>query len=260
VRTGAQTGAHLPRADAVPRLAQVLLAALDAAGWAAVATAALAGVAVLQLIAFLRSEGRRTQPVVILNRETARNMEWEFGVSFENRGTGTAYNVRGGVRLDGTEYPLGEADGSRYTVAADQRVPTPQMVLLLKVPHWPYMLARGGPRRGFPCRVLRPLRERLRQGVGDPQPRRPQRSIQGSKSMVVQAPDLAATQEAGRGREDRQAPPHRRNGGSRQRPAASAATPCHAQAWPLNAGGPKRRAERRALQPNPVGPWLRWQR
>ena len=101
----------------------MLIAALDAAGWAAVATAALAGVTVLQLVAFLRSEGRRTQPVVILNREIPRNMQSEFGVSFENRGTGTAYNVRGGVRLDGTEYPFGEGDGSRTTVAAGERVP-----------------------------------------------------------------------------------------------------------------------------------------
>jgi hypothetical protein len=129
-----------------------MLAALTLTDWATIALASVTGVlalvAILQLFAFTRSEGRRTQPVVILHQRVPRGVDaFAFGVAFENRGAGTAYNVRGGVRLGGTEYPLGDADGDRYIVGAGEKVPGESRVsaLSLQVPPWPYALVRGGP-------------------------------------------------------------------------------------------------------------------
>lgn len=40
-----------------------------------------------------------------------------------NEGVGTGFNVRVGLRIDGTEYPLGDGEGNRYTVGAGGREP-----------------------------------------------------------------------------------------------------------------------------------------
>jgi hypothetical protein len=129
-----------------------MVVVLTPTDWATIALASVTGVlafvAILQLFAFTRSEGRRTQPVVILHQRRPRGLDaFAFGVAFENRGTGTAYNVRGGVRLGGTEYPLGEADGDRYVIGAGEKVPGELRLaaLSLQVPPWPYALVRGGP-------------------------------------------------------------------------------------------------------------------
>jgi hypothetical protein len=68
-----------------------------------------------------------------------------FGVYLTNEGSGAAFNVRFGVRLDGTEYPVGEGRGRRYLVPAGGRIPANEDQLLeVAVPIAPYALARGG--------------------------------------------------------------------------------------------------------------------
>jgi hypothetical protein len=105
----------------------VLVAALSVEEKALVVSAALSAliamIALFQLYFFNRSEARRTQPVAVLNQERSRDLHGRFGVSLTNHGTGTAFNVRVGVILDGIEYPLGEGDGNRYTVAPGERQP-----------------------------------------------------------------------------------------------------------------------------------------
>ncbi|MEP7335250.1 MAG: hypothetical protein ABI717_05655 [Actinomycetota bacterium] len=98
----------------------------------------------MQLFFFNRSEARRTQPVAVLNRDRSRDLNSRFGVSLTNHGSGTAFNVRAGIILDGVEYPLGQGDGNRYTVAPGERVP-PNGMFELEVGAAPYGLARGGP-------------------------------------------------------------------------------------------------------------------
>jgi hypothetical protein len=106
-------------------------------------TGALVFVAFLQFAAFNRSEGRRTQPVAMTHLEEPRDLGGRFGVSLTNEGAGTAFNVRFGVRLDGTEYCAGPERGNRHLVPAGKRVP-PTGNLEIRVPIAPYALARRG--------------------------------------------------------------------------------------------------------------------
>ncbi len=48
---------------------------------------------------------------------------WTWAGWNANEGSGTAYNVRFGVKLDGREYAVGGGRGHRYVVAAGGRVP-----------------------------------------------------------------------------------------------------------------------------------------
>jgi len=107
-------------------------------------TAILALVAFVQLILFGRSEGRRAQPVAVAYMKEPRNAEDRFQAVIENLGTGAAFNVRLGVKLDGIEYPLGGVRGNRYTVGARSREP-PQGGFWLQVLPWPYALSLDGP-------------------------------------------------------------------------------------------------------------------
>ena len=61
----------------------------------AAVTAFLALIALAQLIAFNRSEGRRTQPVVILNKGQGRDLLSGFGVFLTNEGAGTGFKRPG---------------------------------------------------------------------------------------------------------------------------------------------------------------------
>jgi hypothetical protein len=94
------------------------------AGWnalVALGTLGLGLFAFVQLVAFNRSERRRTQPVAI-----AHNAGGELSrmrVYLTNEGSGTAYKVRFGVKLDGREYAVGGGRGHRYVIAAGGRVP-----------------------------------------------------------------------------------------------------------------------------------------
>ena len=118
-----------------------MLAALSATDKATIAlviaTGAIALVAVLQLIAFNRSEARRTQPVAVLDQAHSRNHQNQFGVLIGNHGSGTAFNVRVGVRLDGIEFPLGRGEGNRYTVSPGSRGPEVDN-FEVEVPYWAY--------------------------------------------------------------------------------------------------------------------------
>lgn len=80
-------------------------------------------VALVQLVAFVRRERRRTQPVAIAHESRSRDMNGLFGVFLTNEGSGTAYNVRFGVLLDGVEYPSGGGRGNRHVVGPGARVP-----------------------------------------------------------------------------------------------------------------------------------------
>lgn len=124
-----------------------VVASIDALTWATIALVAVTGglviVALFQLVVFSRSEGRRTQPVAMTHLQTRRDLQGRFGVFLTNEGNGTAFNVRFGVRLDGTEYPAGEGRGNRYLVPAGKRVPD-NGELQIRVPIAPYALARGG--------------------------------------------------------------------------------------------------------------------
>jgi hypothetical protein len=72
----------------------------------AVATGFLALIALFQLIAVIRSEGRREQPVVLTHIGRELDNSGNFGLYVTNEGSGTAFNVRYGVRIDGTEFPI----------------------------------------------------------------------------------------------------------------------------------------------------------
>lgn len=124
----------------------IALTSLDKATIAlVVVTGILALVAVLQLHAFNKSEARRTQPVAISHLFKVRDDFDKFAVFLTNEGTGTAFNVRFGVRLDGTEYVVGEGRGHRYTVRAGGRVPEDESKHLdVKISYAPYALAKGG--------------------------------------------------------------------------------------------------------------------
>jgi hypothetical protein len=137
--------------DCATRLPYALgmLAALSATDKATIALAIVTGllalVALLQLFAFNRSEGRRTQAVAVLNQEHGREVDtFRFGVSITNHGVGTAFNVRVGVRLDGIEFPLGQDPGNRYTVGQGERVP-PNGDFDVEVPYWAYARPRAKP-------------------------------------------------------------------------------------------------------------------
>jgi hypothetical protein len=126
-----------------------VLTALTATDKATMALAAVTGilalVALIQLIAFNRSEARRTQPVVILNKGRGRDLVSGFGVFMTNEGSGTGFNVRVGLRIDGTEWPLGDDEGNRYTVAAGARQPrTEADTLTVGAPTMAYRSVPGG--------------------------------------------------------------------------------------------------------------------
>ena len=107
-------------------------------------TGGLALVALLQLWAFNRSEARRTQPVVILNRLGGAD-PLAIPVFITNEGVGTAYKVRVGVRIKGVEHPLGGGDGFRYTLRPEARVPADEDESYpVNLPEWAYSLGRPG--------------------------------------------------------------------------------------------------------------------
>lgn len=74
---------------------------------------------------------------------TPRDLQGRFGVYLTNEGNGSAFNVRFGVELDGTEYPAGSGRGNRYLVPAARRVPE-TAELQIRVSIAPYALARRG--------------------------------------------------------------------------------------------------------------------
>jgi len=109
-------------------------------GWdalVAIGTIGLALFAFAQLRSFSRSERRRTQPVAIANGAGGEGLD-RLRVFLTNHGTGTAFNVRFGVRLDGREFAVGGGRGHRYTVAPAERVPT-EAELEVKVAYTAYM-------------------------------------------------------------------------------------------------------------------------
>jgi len=81
---------------------------------------------------------------VILNKGRGRDEVSGFGVFMTNEGSGTGFNVRVGLRIDGTEWPLGDDEGSRYTVAAGSREPRDDLLILGAPP----MAYGRGVRRG----------------------------------------------------------------------------------------------------------------
>jgi hypothetical protein len=95
-------------------------------GWnalVAIGTIGLALFAFVQLRAFNRSERRRTQPVVIAHAIGTGPGLTDLPVYVTNEGSGTAFNVRFGVRFDGREFAVGGDRGQRYVVAQGQREP-----------------------------------------------------------------------------------------------------------------------------------------
>jgi hypothetical protein len=95
-------------------------------GWdalVAIGTLALAFFAFVQTWAFNRSERRRTQPVVVAHATGGGSSLTSFRVFLTNDGTGSAYNVRFGVRLDGREFAVGGGRGTRYAIAQGERLP-----------------------------------------------------------------------------------------------------------------------------------------
>jgi hypothetical protein len=93
-------------------------------GWdalVAMGTLGLALFAFVQLVSFNRRERRREQPVAIAH--DAGGELSRMRVYLTNEGTGTAFNVRFGVKLDRREYAVGGGQGHRYTVAPGQRLP-----------------------------------------------------------------------------------------------------------------------------------------
>jgi hypothetical protein len=143
----------------------MLVAALSATDKATIALASVTGVlvlvAVFQLVAFVRSEARRTQPVAILHRRGGPD-PLNIPVFMTNEGVGTAYNVRVGVRLYGIEHPLplplplGDHEGHRYLLQAGQRIPPEgEEDYALSLPAWAYVAGRWGrskPRHVFYAR------------------------------------------------------------------------------------------------------------
>jgi hypothetical protein len=127
----------------------MLLLALNSLDKATIALVAVTGflalVALFQLISTNRSEARRSQPVAIAHRVGPRDEFTRFKVFLTNEGAGTAFNVRFGVRLDGTEYAVGGERGHRYTIGQGKRVPEePAEHLSVEVSYAPYALAKGG--------------------------------------------------------------------------------------------------------------------
>jgi hypothetical protein len=95
-------------------------------GWdalVAIGTLGLALFAFVQLRSFTRSERRRTQPVAVANGAGGEGLV-RLRVFLTNHGTGTAFNVRFGVRLDSREFAVGGDRGHRYTVGPGERVPS----------------------------------------------------------------------------------------------------------------------------------------
>jgi hypothetical protein len=117
-----------------------------ALGWdalVAIGTLGLALFAFVQLRAFNRSERRRTQPVAVANG-TGGELQ-RLGLYLTNDGTGTAFNVRCGVRLDGREYAVGGGRGTRYTVGPGARLPAGTADLGVEIPMSAYVTSE---RRG----------------------------------------------------------------------------------------------------------------
>jgi hypothetical protein len=128
----------------------MLIAALTTTDKATIAltsvTAVLALIAVFQLIAFVRSEARRTQPVAVFHRIGSSD-PLKIPVYITNEGFGTAYNVRVGVKLYGIEHrlPLGENEGYRYILRAGAREPREgEEPFALSLPIWAYSPGRWG--------------------------------------------------------------------------------------------------------------------
>lgn len=93
-------------------------------GWdalVAIGTLGLALFAFVQFVSFNRRERRREQPLAIAH--AAGGELSRMRVYLTNEGTGTAVNVRFGVKLDGREYAVGGGQGHRYTVSPGERVP-----------------------------------------------------------------------------------------------------------------------------------------
>jgi hypothetical protein len=94
------------------------------AGWTAlvaIGTLGLGLFALAQVVAFNRSERRRTQPIAIAHNAGGELSRMQ--VFLTNEGSGTAFNVRFGVKLDGREYAVGGGRGHRFVVAPGSRVP-----------------------------------------------------------------------------------------------------------------------------------------
>jgi hypothetical protein len=114
-------------------------------GWealVAIGTIGLALSAFVQLRAFNKSERRRTQPVAVANGSGGELQLLRLYLT--NDGTGTAFNVRCGVRLDGREYAVGGGRGTRYTVAAGARLPTGTADLGVEIPMNAYVVSARG--------------------------------------------------------------------------------------------------------------------
>jgi len=127
-----------------------LVAAIDALAWStialAVATTLLALFALGQLVSSVRTEARRALPIAIANQVGPRTEFDTFRVFLSNEGTGAAFNVRFGVRLDDLEYVAGEERGHRALVPAKGRVPANDAeTIAIKVSLAPYALQTGGP-------------------------------------------------------------------------------------------------------------------
>jgi hypothetical protein len=113
-------------------------------GWnalVAIGTLGLGLFAFWQLVAFNRSEGRRTQPVAIAHDAGGELMQMR--VYLTNEGAGTAYNVRFGVLLDGREYAVGGGRGHRYTIAPGKREPS-NADLTVSVPGSAFVISTKG--------------------------------------------------------------------------------------------------------------------
>jgi hypothetical protein len=106
-------------------------------GWealVALGTIGLALFASVQLWQSNLSERRRSQPVAVANGAGGPDLG-EYNVFLTNHGTGTAFNVRFGVRLDGREFAYGGGSGLRFTLSPGERVPVLGLnVFEVKVP------------------------------------------------------------------------------------------------------------------------------
>lgn len=128
--------------------------ALTANGVIAGAAIGTLAVATWQLRRFVWSERRRTQPVVVVHEVRPRDLANDrrggsvFTLRLTNEGTGTAFNVRFGVDLDGTRYVFGGAAGGigARLVAIRQggREPVDGSSYGLRVPWDPWLICRRG--------------------------------------------------------------------------------------------------------------------
>jgi hypothetical protein len=94
-------------------------------GWEALVafgTIGLALFASVQLWQSNLSERRRSQPVAVANGAGGPDLGHLY-VFLTNHGTGTAFNVRCGVRLDGREFACGGGRGLRFTLSPGERQP-----------------------------------------------------------------------------------------------------------------------------------------